>query len=148
MDKYTVRLWLHFDQINALQCSTQLLCCTSLFHYGLPWYEPHRDKTNKMGCAPSEDSDQTGPYCKFDLMHSKLVHNWCTLLNWHISAWSLVWTQHKRQPFCLPIKNSSFSRIKNINKLIKALEQNVLSASTHGCLWFFWRCTDCYCTGT
>ena len=22
--------------------------------------EPHRDKTNKMACAPSEDSDQTG----------------------------------------------------------------------------------------
>ena len=24
------------------------------------WNEPHRDKTNKMGCAPSEDSDQPG----------------------------------------------------------------------------------------
>ena len=23
-------------------------------------FEPHRDKTNKMACAPSEDSDQTG----------------------------------------------------------------------------------------
>ena len=23
-------------------------------------YEPHRDKTNKMACAPSEDSDQPG----------------------------------------------------------------------------------------
>ena len=22
--------------------------------------EPHRDKTNKMACAPSEDSDQPG----------------------------------------------------------------------------------------
>ena len=24
-------------------------------------YEPHRDNTNKMACAPSEDSDQPGP---------------------------------------------------------------------------------------
>ena len=23
-------------------------------------YEPHRDKTNEMACAPSEDSDQPG----------------------------------------------------------------------------------------
>ena len=23
-------------------------------------YEPHRDKTNKMACVPSEDSDQPG----------------------------------------------------------------------------------------
>ena len=23
-------------------------------------FEPHRDKTNKMACAPSEDSDQPG----------------------------------------------------------------------------------------
>ena len=23
-------------------------------------YEPHRDKTNKMACAPSKDSDQPG----------------------------------------------------------------------------------------
>ena len=23
-------------------------------------YEPHRDKTKKMACAPSEDSDQPG----------------------------------------------------------------------------------------
>ena len=23
-------------------------------------YEPHRDKTNTMACAPSEDSDQPG----------------------------------------------------------------------------------------
>ena len=26
----------------------------------IPRFEPHRDKTNKMACAPSEDSDQPG----------------------------------------------------------------------------------------
>ena len=28
--------------------------------YSLSKFEPHRDKTNKMACAPSEDSDQPG----------------------------------------------------------------------------------------
>ena len=28
--------------------------------FRLDTYEPHRDKTNKMACAPSEDSDQPG----------------------------------------------------------------------------------------
>ena len=30
-------------------------------------FEPPHDKTNKMACAPSEDSDQPGhpPFCKF-----------------------------------------------------------------------------------
>ena len=28
--------------------------------FGMFTFEPHRDKTSKMACAPSEDSDQPG----------------------------------------------------------------------------------------
>ena len=41
--KYTV--------LNAFVINTLNLTLT---------YEPHRDKANKMACAPSEDSDQPG----------------------------------------------------------------------------------------
>ena len=33
---------------------------TLFWTFGRLWYEPPHDKTNKMACAPSEDSDQTG----------------------------------------------------------------------------------------
>ena len=34
--------------------------CSCSLYQPLPTYEPHRDKTNEMACAPSEDSDQPG----------------------------------------------------------------------------------------
>ena len=38
-----------------------LLGARGNFDCGTPWrFEPPRDKTNKMACAPSEDSDQPG----------------------------------------------------------------------------------------
>ena len=38
------------------------------------WFEPQHDKTNKMSCAPSEDSDQpwhTGHFVGFVLLCEK-----------------------------------------------------------------------------
>ena len=53
---------------NVLISPNQMLihkdhaCCLKLLCFNFTTFnikfEPHRDKTNKMACAPSEDSDQ------------------------------------------------------------------------------------------
>ena len=46
---------IHFARTNDIK-----LINMRLSELTLDQFEPHRDKTNKMACAPSEDSDQPG----------------------------------------------------------------------------------------
>ena len=48
--------WRYNDEFGQAMIITITVCL--LYHCSL--YKPHRDKTNKMACAPSEDSDQPG----------------------------------------------------------------------------------------
>ena len=44
--------------LNTCYCSSN--CCTCSGQLNRLWNEPPHDKTNKVACAPSEDSDQPG----------------------------------------------------------------------------------------
>ena len=55
------------------------------------WIEPHRDKTNKMACAPSEDSDQPGhPPSLIRVFAIRLKKAW--ILSYPLSTQWRLWS--------------------------------------------------------
>ena len=53
------------DLLFQFYADSELFYCKLLvlMHFAWSWtisYEPNRDKTNKMACAPSKDSNQPG----------------------------------------------------------------------------------------
>ena len=62
----------NYAYANSLQCHTQWLM--KWFHYEI---DPRLDKTNKMICAPSEDSEQPGnPPSLIRVSAVRLKQNW------------------------------------------------------------------------
>ena len=62
-----------------------VICVTSVRN------EPHRDKTNKMACAPSEDSDQPGhPPSLIRVFAVRMKKAW--VLSYPISAQRRLWS--------------------------------------------------------
>ena len=57
----------------------------------LYWYEPPHDKTNKMACAPSEDSDQPGlPPSRIRVFAVRMKKTW--VLSYPLSAQRRLWS--------------------------------------------------------
>ena len=61
--------WLFFAFYYCMTCSCRAICealyltlllCLACSFQHVDYNEPHHDKTNKVACAPSEDSSQSG----------------------------------------------------------------------------------------
>ena len=57
---FCVQVYCVCSVFRKVKCIRFLNVTTFVIEYANSWNEPHRDKTNKMACAPSEDSDQPG----------------------------------------------------------------------------------------
>ena len=66
-------------------------------------YEPHRDKTNKMACAPSEDSDQPGhPPSLIRVFAVRMKKAW--VLSYPLSAQRRLWSDWADAPADLSLR--------------------------------------------
>ena len=88
-------------------------------------YKPHRDKTNKMVCAPSEDSDQPGhPHSLIRVFAVRLKTAW--VLSYPLSAQRRLWSdwayaladlslRWAHMPFCWVCHDAAHMSMKALN---------------------------------
>ena len=73
-------------------------------------FEPHRHKTNKMACAPSEDSDQPGhPPSLIRVFAVRLKK--ARILSYPMSALRILWSDWAHMPFCWFCHDAAHMRI-------------------------------------